>query len=86
MAGDEICVVGIAGPGADVDDVEGLVDEVADGGELVEYERGSGGKSGQVQRVGGGGAEGWKCGEADVDVLGVGVSKSVVVEHGENKP
>ncbi len=36
LAGNEVRFVGVARPGADVDDVEGLVDEVADGDELLQ--------------------------------------------------
>ena len=79
MAGDEVGVVGVAGPGAGVDDVEGLVDQVADRGELREDEGGGGGEAGEVEGVGGGGAEGGECREADVDVLDWGVSETVVV-------
>lgn len=46
--------MGIAGPGADIDDVEGLVDKVANGGELGEDEGRGGGEGGEVERVGGG--------------------------------
>ena len=36
LAGNEVCIVGITGPGADVHDIEGLVDEVSDRGQLVQ--------------------------------------------------
>ena len=88
LAGDEVCVVSVAGPGADVDDVEGLVDEVADGCELGEDERRGGGESGKVEGVGGGGAQGRECRKADMDVLGFGVSESGssrCLKHSENK-
>lgn len=60
----------VAGPGADVDDVEGVVEEGEEGGELRE---GDGG--GEMEGVGGvRGAGGWReGGEAEVDVLVGGV-------------
>ncbi len=48
LAGDEVRVVGVARPGADVDDIEGLIDEVADGDELVQDQRGCGRCGGEV--------------------------------------
>jgi hypothetical protein len=48
LAGDEFRVVGVARPGADVDDIEGLIDEVADGDELVQDQRGCGRCGGEV--------------------------------------
>ena len=44
--------MGVAGPCADVDDVKGLVDEVADGYQLVEDEGRGGRRGGKVKRVG----------------------------------
>ena len=66
--------MGISGPGADVDDVERLVDEIADRRQLGEDEGWSSGEIGQVKRVGGGGGGGrgarwWEGREPDVDVL-----------------
>ncbi len=38
LAGYEIRIVRITSPGADIDDVQRLIDEVADGDELIEDE------------------------------------------------
>ena len=79
LAGDEVGVVGVAGPGADVDDVEGLVQQVADQGQLGEDEGWGCGLRGEVDGVGGGGgggvrgADGGQGREADLDVLRHGV-------------
>lgn len=51
LAGDERAVFGVAGVGGDVDDIEGLVEEGEEGGELGEGEGG-----GDAEGVGGQGA------------------------------
>ena len=43
LAGDKVRVVCITGPGADVYDIEGLVEKIADGRELGEYKGWRGG-------------------------------------------
>lgn len=71
LAGDEVRVFGVAGPGGDVDDVEGVVDEVADVDEL--------GKDESLGRVGGGERQlvgrvafcGREAVQAELHVLGV---------------
>lgn len=82
MAGDEVCVVGVAGPGADVDDVEGLVDQVADGDELVENEKGCGRCGGEVEAIGCCAAWWGECWQAEVDVLRYYQSAYDVVKTG----
>ena len=64
LARDEGRGAGVAGPGGDVDDVEGLDDEIADGEEVGEDEG-----IGDVEGVGCGAAGGREAREAEVDVL-----------------
>ena len=71
MTGYEVCIVSVASPCADIDNIKGLVDEVADGGELGQYERGGCGECREVERIGAGRAKGRQGGEADVDILGL---------------
>lgn len=65
LAGDEGAIFGVAGVGGDVDDVEGLVEEGEESGELGEGEWG-----GYSEGVGGEGAGRGEGGEAEGYVLG----------------
>lgn len=64
LARDERCVVRVAGPGADVDNVEGLIEEGEQGGELGEREGVL-----EVERVGGERAGWGESMKAELDVL-----------------
>lgn len=64
MTGDEGAAVRVAGPGAYVDDVEGVVEKGEEGGELGEGEG-----SLEVEGICGEGAGWGEGGEAEVDVL-----------------